>query len=238
MQVPQVVPSAATAGPPPEIVAGGGIRDDERCYSPPPVAQTRRHLDEESRTWLVDLRSSGNVQDAAVERLHAPLLRAACSRSPAAPHAPEPPRHELEDIALGAADDALMSVLSRSTTSAARVGSRRGSTSSRLTRRRRSCAGAHGRDARCRSNPRRGACSRASPAVQRTRSRRRAPDEPQGRHRNRSHAAPARRARRAGPERRPDRRPRRADGDDARRALQDTARRAASSATISATGWR
>jgi RNA polymerase sigma-70 factor, ECF subfamily len=79
-----------------------------------PVAQTRRHLDEESRIWLADLRSSGTVQDAAVERLHALLLRAA--RFEVARRRPMLPNlrgNELEDIALEAADDALMSVLSR-----------------------------------------------------------------------------------------------------------------------------
>jgi RNA polymerase sigma-70 factor, ECF subfamily len=78
------------------------------------VAQTRRHLDEESRTWLADLRSSGPVQDAAVERLHALLLRAA--RFEVARRRPMLPSlrgNELEDIALESVDDALMSALSR-----------------------------------------------------------------------------------------------------------------------------
>ncbi|MGH3080029.1 MAG: RNA polymerase sigma factor [Gaiellaceae bacterium] len=78
------------------------------------VAQTRRHLDEESRTWLADLRSSGAVQEAAVERLHALLLRAA--RFEVARRRPMLPSlrgNEHEDIALEAADDALMSVLPR-----------------------------------------------------------------------------------------------------------------------------
>ena len=79
-----------------------------------PVAETRRMLDEESRSWLADLRSSGAVQDAAVERLHALLLRAAHFEvARRRPMLPSLRGNELDDIALEAADDALMSVLAR-----------------------------------------------------------------------------------------------------------------------------
>jgi RNA polymerase sigma-70 factor, ECF subfamily len=79
-----------------------------------PVAQTRRGLDQESRSWLADLRSSGAVQDAAVERLHALLLRAAhVEVARRRPMLPNLRGNELDDIALEAADDALMSVLGR-----------------------------------------------------------------------------------------------------------------------------
>jgi RNA polymerase sigma-70 factor, ECF subfamily len=74
----------------------------------------RPPAEEESRAWLADLRSSGSVQDAAVQRLHALLLRAA--RFEVARRRPTLPSlrgNELDDIALEAADDALMSVLSR-----------------------------------------------------------------------------------------------------------------------------
>jgi RNA polymerase sigma-70 factor, ECF subfamily len=71
-------------------------------------------LDAESREWLAALRSSGAEQDAAVERLHDLLLRAArfevARRRPTLPHLRG---NELDDIALEAADDALMSVLAR-----------------------------------------------------------------------------------------------------------------------------
>src|SRR5215204_5002964 len=71
-------------------------------------------LDLESREWLRDLRSKGAAQQSAVERLHALLLRAArfevARRRPTLPHLRG---NELEDIALEAADDALMSVLAR-----------------------------------------------------------------------------------------------------------------------------
>ena len=71
-------------------------------------------LDAESREWLASLRSSGARQDQAVGRLHDLLLRAArfevARRRPNLPHLRG---NELDDIALEAADDALMSVLAR-----------------------------------------------------------------------------------------------------------------------------
>jgi RNA polymerase sigma-70 factor, ECF subfamily len=70
--------------------------------------------DEESRAWLRELRAEGATRDAAIARLHALLLRAArfevARRRPALPHVRG---DELDDIALEAADDALMSVLRR-----------------------------------------------------------------------------------------------------------------------------
>jgi len=71
-------------------------------------------LDDASRVWLADLRSTGTTRDAAVARLHALLLRAArfevSRRRPMLPHLRG---NELDDIAHEAADDALMSVLAR-----------------------------------------------------------------------------------------------------------------------------
>jgi RNA polymerase sigma-70 factor (ECF subfamily) len=70
--------------------------------------------DEESRRWLDELRAEGATKDAAVARLHAILLRAARfevgRRRPTLPHLRG---DELDDIAVEAADDALMSVLRR-----------------------------------------------------------------------------------------------------------------------------
>jgi RNA polymerase sigma-70 factor (ECF subfamily) len=71
-------------------------------------------LDHESRRWLRDLRGRGAVRDDAVGRLHAMLLRAArfevARRRRTLPHLRG---DELDDMAMEAADDALMSVLRR-----------------------------------------------------------------------------------------------------------------------------
>ena len=71
-------------------------------------------LDLESRAWIDALGDEGAVRDDAVARLHALLLRAArfevARRRPALPHLRG---NELDDIALEAADDALVSVLAR-----------------------------------------------------------------------------------------------------------------------------
>lgn len=80
------------------------------------VAATQRKpsLDDESRAWLDDLRAEGRRKDEAISRLHALLLRAArfevARRRVTLPHLRG---DELDDIALEAADDALMSVLRR-----------------------------------------------------------------------------------------------------------------------------
>jgi RNA polymerase sigma-70 factor (ECF subfamily) len=70
--------------------------------------------DPDSREWLRGLRAAGGERQAAVERLHALLLRAArfevARRRPTLPHLRG---NELDEIALEAADDALMSVLAR-----------------------------------------------------------------------------------------------------------------------------
>ena len=71
-------------------------------------------LDEDSREWLRGLRASGRERDDAIARLHALLLRAArfeCARR--RPMLPHLRGNDLEDIALQAADDALMSILVR-----------------------------------------------------------------------------------------------------------------------------
>jgi RNA polymerase sigma-70 factor (ECF subfamily) len=74
----------------------------------------RRPLDAESREWLRSLRATGADRDAAISRLHGLLLRAArfevARRRPTLPHLRG---NELDEIALEAADDALMSVLAR-----------------------------------------------------------------------------------------------------------------------------
>lgn len=71
-------------------------------------------LDAESRAWLRDLRAVGPTRDDAIARLHALLLKATrfevARRRQALPHVRG---GDLDDIALQAADDALMSVLAR-----------------------------------------------------------------------------------------------------------------------------
>lgn len=71
-------------------------------------------LDAESREWLHDLRAEGTPRDAAVTRLHALLLRAARfevgRRRATLPHLRG---EDFDDLAMQAADDALMSILAR-----------------------------------------------------------------------------------------------------------------------------
>jgi RNA polymerase sigma-70 factor (ECF subfamily) len=79
--------------------------------APPPVAPAP--LDLESREWLRALRADDD-REAAIVRLHALLLRGArfeiARRRPSLPHLRG---NEVDEIALEAADDALMSVLRR-----------------------------------------------------------------------------------------------------------------------------
>jgi RNA polymerase sigma-70 factor, ECF subfamily len=88
------------------------VDDIAQHVTAPPWAA--RALDEESRAWLRDLRAKGSTRDDAVARLHGLLVRAArfeiSRRRPTLPHLRG---NELDDIALEAADDALMSVLRR-----------------------------------------------------------------------------------------------------------------------------
>jgi RNA polymerase sigma-70 factor (ECF subfamily) len=92
-------------------VAGGQVKS---VTSAPAGAATPRPLDEDSREWLRALRTTGAPHEEAVARLHALLLRAArfevSRRRPMLPHLRG---NELDEIALEAADDALMSVLAR-----------------------------------------------------------------------------------------------------------------------------
>jgi RNA polymerase sigma-70 factor, ECF subfamily len=78
------------------------------------VASALPPLDSESREWLRELRGTGAGHDEAVARLHALLVRAArfevARRRPGLPHVRG---DELDDLALEAADDALVSVLRR-----------------------------------------------------------------------------------------------------------------------------
>jgi RNA polymerase sigma-70 factor (ECF subfamily) len=86
----------------------------ERVPTAEPKAVLPPELDEESRAWLRDLRAEDGTRDAAVARLHALLLRAARfevgRRRVALPHVRG---GDLDDLAVQAADDALVSVLRR-----------------------------------------------------------------------------------------------------------------------------
>jgi RNA polymerase sigma-70 factor (ECF subfamily) len=79
-----------------------------------PVPAVPPTLDADSREWLCALRAEDRTRDDAIARLHALLLRAArfevARRRLTMPHLRG---GELEDIALEAADDALMGVLRR-----------------------------------------------------------------------------------------------------------------------------
>jgi RNA polymerase sigma-70 factor (ECF subfamily) len=97
-------------------VACPSIGKETPALRPGPPVETgvSPRLDAESVAWLRDLHGRGAPYDDAVGRLHALLLRAArfevTRRRPALPHLRG---DELEDIAMEAADDALMSVLRR-----------------------------------------------------------------------------------------------------------------------------
>jgi RNA polymerase sigma-70 factor, ECF subfamily len=82
--------------------------------SPAAAARQSRPLDEESRDWLSSLRAEGAVREDALARLHSLLVRAArfevARRRAALSYVRG---DELDDIALEAADDAMMSVLAR-----------------------------------------------------------------------------------------------------------------------------
>jgi RNA polymerase sigma-70 factor (ECF subfamily) len=102
-------------------VTGARAANVEAVAGRPPAAAAptikpapARLLDDESRAWLHDLRAEGPVREAAVARLHALLLGAArfeVARRRA--HLPHLRGDELGEIALEAANDALMSVLAR-----------------------------------------------------------------------------------------------------------------------------
>lgn len=97
--------------------SASSVRRVEHLQGTDPVAEaptSATGLDPESREWLRCLRADGAVREDAVARLHAVLLRAARfevgRRRPTLPHLRG---NELDDIALEAADDALVSVLAR-----------------------------------------------------------------------------------------------------------------------------
>ena len=93
---------------------GGATLTVVEPITQPAASAAPMPLDGESREWLRDLRADGATHADAVARLHGLLLRAArfevARRRPTLPHLRG---DELDDIAMEAADDALMSVLRR-----------------------------------------------------------------------------------------------------------------------------
>jgi RNA polymerase sigma-70 factor (ECF subfamily) len=90
------------------------MEDIANRTAPDASREPARRLDEESRSWLRDLRADGAIRDEAISRLHALLLRAArfeVSRRRA--RLPHLRGNDLDDLANMAADDALVSVLGR-----------------------------------------------------------------------------------------------------------------------------
>jgi RNA polymerase sigma-70 factor, ECF subfamily len=85
-----------------------------RTETSPREAVSPAPFDPESREWLRCLRADGATREEAVERLHALLLRATrfevARRRRVLPHLRG---DDFDDVALQAADDALMSVLAR-----------------------------------------------------------------------------------------------------------------------------
>ena len=80
----------------------------------PLPAPTTRQLDPESRAWLKELHAERPIRDAAIGRLHAVLLREARyevrRRTAALAH---PSGRDLDDLAVQAADDALIAILAK-----------------------------------------------------------------------------------------------------------------------------
>ncbi len=77
-----------------------------------PPTSTRQEIDAESRAWVAALDEEAPDRDAAVERLHALLLRAAHFELARRRSALAQVRgEEIHDLAMQAADDALMAIL-------------------------------------------------------------------------------------------------------------------------------
>ncbi len=85
---------------------------DMRASEREAPTSTRRAIDAESRAWLAALDEDAPHRDAAVERLHALLLRAAHFELARRRSALAQVRgEEIQDLAMQAADDALMAIL-------------------------------------------------------------------------------------------------------------------------------
>ena len=115
-----------------------------------------------------ELLAGGAVQDAAIARLHALLLKVACGEANRRrPQLPERVRDELDDLCVQAANDALMTILRKIGEFRGDPGSRRGASSSSSSRCRRACAATRGDIARA---GRTATCGPDSPMHRRRRS--------------------------------------------------------------------
>jgi RNA polymerase sigma-70 factor (ECF subfamily) len=100
-----MVPLAVASPPPAEAYRGSAVQEPARRID---------EMDYDSQEWLTSLRATGAEYDAAVARLHELLLRAArfevSRRRGALAHVRG---EELADVALQAADDALVALLGK-----------------------------------------------------------------------------------------------------------------------------
>jgi RNA polymerase sigma-70 factor, ECF subfamily len=97
---------------------GSAIKNRTMIDRPRPMTRSHadgaRQLDAESRAWLETLRSDGARYESAIMRLHSLLLSEARfqvrRRTAALPH---PSGRDLDDLAVQAADDALVAILAK-----------------------------------------------------------------------------------------------------------------------------
>jgi RNA polymerase sigma-70 factor (ECF subfamily) len=80
---------------------------------PSPSSPASRAPDPESLVWLETLTASGPQRDQAIERLHALLVRAAGFEVGRRAHSVRGGAVDLDDLAMQAADDALMALLAK-----------------------------------------------------------------------------------------------------------------------------
>jgi RNA polymerase sigma-70 factor, ECF subfamily len=103
----EAVPLAGAEGA--AAVSGVGAEPDPAASASAGEPTRTRTQDAESREWVARLSSAGAERDAALVELHALLVRAA--RYALARRGPELAREGIADLAVEAADDALLSIL-------------------------------------------------------------------------------------------------------------------------------
>ncbi len=85
----------------------------ESCMTAGAAAVHKPALDPDSAAWLRALDATGPERDDAVERLHALLVCAAFTEVDRRRSSPAAAAGDLDDLAIQAADDALMAILSK-----------------------------------------------------------------------------------------------------------------------------